>query len=347
LETAGDHGKKAHFAALDGLRGFAALAVVFFHLGHWLNVPWLAANSDLAVDLFFCLSGYVIPYAYLRRSKQLSTGRFFQIRLVRLMPLIFLGLLISATYVVLRSSRAGGHVPAFDIALAFVLGCLNLPYFGAPKLIGGPELFPLNGPQFSIFFELFINAFWWMTRGIHQLRLSLALAVLSFVLIVIFGLGGDLPGNFWFGFPRVGASFFAGVAIFNLAGQIPRLRGESLIFWFATAMMVLLFFWPAELPLSAQLLWIAIISPLLVFTGSRIAFGKTFSQCCTLGGALSYPIYCLHYPIFEWINGLYRERFGPQDIAIEGPVVVIGALCLGYVILKLYDERVRRFLTVR
>ncbi len=52
-----------HHAALDGIRGFAAVSVVVFHVGHWLDAP-IALNSGLAVDLFFLLSGYVLTRAY-------------------------------------------------------------------------------------------------------------------------------------------------------------------------------------------------------------------------------------------------------------------------------------------
>ena len=41
--------KRDHYATLDGLRGFAALSVVLFHLGHWMHTPALAANSHLAI----------------------------------------------------------------------------------------------------------------------------------------------------------------------------------------------------------------------------------------------------------------------------------------------------------
>jgi peptidoglycan/LPS O-acetylase OafA/YrhL len=67
-----------HYAALDGLRGFAAVSVVIFHIGHWLDMPSLAANAGLAVDVFFCLSGYVLSLAYGKRlGKTLSSFDFF------------------------------------------------------------------------------------------------------------------------------------------------------------------------------------------------------------------------------------------------------------------------------
>jgi len=57
-----------HYTALDGLRGFAALSVLAFHLGRWLDIPWLGANGGLSVDTFFSLSGYVVSLSLMRRG---------------------------------------------------------------------------------------------------------------------------------------------------------------------------------------------------------------------------------------------------------------------------------------
>ena len=57
---------KQHFEILDGLRGIAALAVVTFHFMEWVYEPSknFIGHGFLAVDFFFCLSGFVIGYAY-------------------------------------------------------------------------------------------------------------------------------------------------------------------------------------------------------------------------------------------------------------------------------------------
>src|SRR5215471_3201251 len=100
--------KREHYATLDGLRGFAALSVVLFHFGHWMHKPALAANSHLAVDFFFCLSGFVLPLAYEERFRTTLTPlQFLRIRLIRLMPLIMLATLVSALYVLFRSHVNG------------------------------------------------------------------------------------------------------------------------------------------------------------------------------------------------------------------------------------------------
>jgi peptidoglycan/LPS O-acetylase OafA/YrhL len=58
---------KSHYAALDGLRGVAALAVVVFHfmemvIGDYSHL--FIGHGWLAVDFFFCLSGFVVGCDY-------------------------------------------------------------------------------------------------------------------------------------------------------------------------------------------------------------------------------------------------------------------------------------------
>lgn len=60
---------KPHYALLDGLRGAAALMVVWYHFFEGFAFAEGSAISTfchghLGVDLFFILSGFVISYAY-------------------------------------------------------------------------------------------------------------------------------------------------------------------------------------------------------------------------------------------------------------------------------------------
>lgn len=85
---------KKHFELLDGLRGIAALAVVIFHFMEMFITDFsknFIAHGYLAVDFFFCLSGFVVAYAYDERIQQMSLKDFFRIRLIRLHPLVILG----------------------------------------------------------------------------------------------------------------------------------------------------------------------------------------------------------------------------------------------------------------
>lgn len=94
---------KPHYALLDGLRGVAAMLVVWYHVFEGFqfagNKPVIdfINHGYLAVDFFFMLSGFVIGYAYDNRwGKSLTMGGFFHRRLIRLHPMVMLGALIGA-----------------------------------------------------------------------------------------------------------------------------------------------------------------------------------------------------------------------------------------------------------
>src|SRR5690349_1243138 len=88
---------RQHFKILDGLRGIAALSVVIFHFME-IAVPDyrkdFIAHAYLAVDFFFCLSGFVMAYAYDEKLKKIGLKRFFTLRLIRLHPLVVIGSVI-------------------------------------------------------------------------------------------------------------------------------------------------------------------------------------------------------------------------------------------------------------
>ncbi|WP_235021498.1 acyltransferase family protein [Chitinophaga eiseniae] len=86
---------KPHYEVLDGLRGTAAITIVVFH---FLELVWFDYSKNplghgfLAVDFFFCLSGFVIGYAYDRQLSRIGYHGFFRGRLLRLHPLVLLGI---------------------------------------------------------------------------------------------------------------------------------------------------------------------------------------------------------------------------------------------------------------
>ena len=90
---------KPHYHILDGLRGAAALMVVWYHVFEGFAFAEGSAidvfnHGYLAVDFFFMLSGFVISYAYDDRWNKMSMGDFFKRRLVRLHPMIVMGAII-------------------------------------------------------------------------------------------------------------------------------------------------------------------------------------------------------------------------------------------------------------
>ena len=86
-----------YMPGLDGLRAFAVLAVLAFHLGF----GW-ATGGLLGVGIFFTLSGYLITdilLSQLARRGHIRLGRFWLARARRLLPALFAMLVIVVAWV--------------------------------------------------------------------------------------------------------------------------------------------------------------------------------------------------------------------------------------------------------
>jgi peptidoglycan/LPS O-acetylase OafA/YrhL len=150
---------KNHFEVLDGLRGIAAIGVVVFHFSEWLfpdSSKNFIGHGFLAVDFFFCLSGFVISYAYDDRIHQMSLGQFFKLRLIRLHPLVVIGSLLGIIFWFWApSSFDTSKYSVTQIILLSVTSLLLIPMpTMADRLL---NLFGLNAPSWSLFWEYIAN----------------------------------------------------------------------------------------------------------------------------------------------------------------------------------------------
>ena len=92
---------KAHYDLLDGLRGVAALMVIWYHIfeGYAFaggSIIETFNHGYLAVDFFFILSGFVIGYAYDDRWGKMKTKDVIKRRVIRLHPMVVMGAIIGA-----------------------------------------------------------------------------------------------------------------------------------------------------------------------------------------------------------------------------------------------------------
>ena len=224
---------KKHLMVLDGLRGTAAISVMLFHLQSLsvdpanINGVWLR-HAYLAVDFFFCLSGYVIGYAYDDRRSQMSISEFFAARLIRLHPMVVMGIVIGVlSYAFDPFNHGVRNVPWLqlqDVALWKIVGCtlaglLMLPSWPLPNR--GDSYFPLNPPSWSLMWEYLANiAFalllWRMRKPvllIVALAASIAVAISAYeynTLIV-----GYAWGQMSSALVRTAFSFSAGLLLYR------------------------------------------------------------------------------------------------------------------------------------
>lgn len=330
-----------HYPALDGLRGLAALSVVVYHLGLTNRVN-LAPNAYLAVEFFFALSGFVLARAYAERlDRSLSLWGFILIRLIRLMPLIIVADLIAAA--IFYTYYPGGHSRWL---LAVVLGALNIPLLAAQEFQGGRFIFPLNPPQYSLFFELAANVVW---APLHRRRKVLAaLCVLGFVLVATLGGGGgDQVNGFWSGFPRVGGLFLLGVLLSDLEPKLPAWTNHI---WTAVLAATLAFsawfFFAGPDNDWTWYPWSLLVVPVLVVAGARAQLPDAWARINRGLGDLSYPVYALQGPLI-WACAWVLNYFAVTNPVVRITFSLAGTLALSAAALKFIDAPARAWLTRR
>ncbi len=267
------------FHSLDGLRGFAAIAVMLFHCsGDFMP------GGYLAVDFFFCLSGFVIALSYGAKLRDgMAPAQFFQLRLARLYPMMFVGGLL---------------------AMALHGGGANILLL-VPAMQGN-ALFPTNPPFWSLLAELAINMVFAIGLCRLRSRTVLVVLVISGLVLATAMLSGPWPrelGSNWQtvvpGMARTTFSFTAGMLLCHLWQQRSAIRRRShLALALPAALLALMYFGPA-----ARVWWdlaaIMVLMPAIVWLGviSEMPGQALWKRL----GDLSYPLYCIHMPIlFFW-----------------------------------------------
>lgn len=319
------------------MRAVAALAVLAIHLNGW--PAYLVPKGDLAVDLFFVLSGFVLAHAYSKR--RLTLLAFLQIRLIRLYPLYLVGFLLGFVTFALEGSLDRTGIEAS------VLGLLFLPAYGFPP---GAWLYPLNPPAWSLFFELVINALWFAALPFLSARvLKAALlcgALLITATIIIDGnVGtGATSTQFLGGFCRVFYSFFAGVAANRIWGAMTvRFRPPA---WIVIAFLCAMLVAPVAGP-TFDIVAVLVLCPALVFLGACSVLPRWAEELADGSGRASYAIYILHWPVIAlvamslhpWLANLTHPGF------ISSPAACCALAALVWLADRFYDAPVRRWLT--
>lgn len=189
-------GTKQHFLALDGLRGVAALMVVIFHfmemvIGDYSKL-WIG-HGWLAVDFFFCLSGFVIGYAYDDRVGNMGLWKFLELRLIRLHPMVVFGSVLGLLTLLVDPFRAGAlGYSAGRVALMFLTSIFLIPYPVMHER--GFSLFSLNSPAWSLFWEYVANFAYAILFYRWSRRWLIVATVFAAVVLCIVG---HAAGNLW------------------------------------------------------------------------------------------------------------------------------------------------------
>jgi peptidoglycan/LPS O-acetylase OafA/YrhL len=343
---------KPHYPILDGLRGTAAILVVIFHLLEGLY-PDMAVHpmhhGFLAVDFFYLLSGFVVGYAYDDRWTKMTFREFFTIRLIRLHPLVIISSIIGALCFWFDPFTNGAGSTSIIRLVGITL--LSMTLLPTSDLRGWGETHSLNGPHWSLLQEYIANILYALFgRRLNNAALFVVVVACGMVLIVVaaslphLGTGWSFT-TFWIASVRMMFPFFAGLLLYRV-GKLIRIRHAYLV----CSLLLLIVFCLPQLKYNGvfEALCIIVLFPLIVAAGAGGTISGRWEKLCNFSGAISYPIYILHYPfIYIYIAWLYKTK--PDSTTILWVAVGLFAffILLSYLTLKLYDEPVREWLKLK
>ncbi|MDR3119409.1 MAG: acyltransferase [Mediterranea sp.] len=381
---------KPHYSILDGLRGVAAVVVLCFHISEAFATSHLDYGINhgyLAVDLFFILSGFVMGYAYDDRRKTMTVIDFIKRRMIRLHPMVVMGAVIGAALFYFQDCAEWVDVSMVTVTtllVATALSALLLPATPSAEVRGLGEMFPLNGPSWSLFFEYIGNLLYILFIRRLSTKVLAGIVFMAGCGLATFAIAGP-HGDICVGFALTGMEFTGGILrllfsfsaglliarIFksisaNGSSQRYNLSAVARIFKPISAKRT---FWICSLSVVALLsvpriggaahLWMngiyetaccVVFFPLIICFGvssGKEAVGLT-GRICTFLGDISYPLYMVHYPFIYLYYAWVKNGNLTFSESLPGAIaVVVGSILLAYICLKLYDIPLRRFLANR
>lgn len=292
---------KHRFLVLDTLRGYAALAIMFYH---FKAVSPLYA-SYLAVDFFLILSGFVLTHAYFRHEG-FNFWSFAQARVARLYPLHLVTLIASLGVYTLTHR----YIDKSDL----LLHGLMLHNIGL-----GPDTIEFNSPAWSISVEFWVNIV--MALALMSVIPSLQkrwerwlfLATISFAAFAILSLSpGHLNGvednvipfvNM--GLLRGFGSFCLGIIVYELyLYALPKLDHEALgvigrITPFAIVLFAMSLFSPIK-ETALDFLFVPFFCLVVFLAAFEHGHGVTKLGKFSYLGTISFAVYLIHRPVQQF-----------------------------------------------
>ena len=295
------------------VRGIASVMVCYYHLAH--EHPRLLPDNSIVkqlatwgwsgVEVFFIISGFVIPYSmYVKNYSISDIGVFLKKRIIRIEPPYLVSILLV-------------------LALGY-LGSLLPSYRGMPYIVDWENV-ASHIAYLNIFTgEKWLQDVYWTLAVEFQFYLLVALAygliasgniyyrIIFYVLFIAMVKLGFVGGGFIFSFTPY---FMLGIMLFQYYCNII----SSKEFWLLLLINLLVLYFFQGIVLTA----LAAVTLLL------IAFVKKVPKFFRFLGLISYSLYLVHIPVGGRINNL-ADQFIKNVHARESMPFVSIAFCVGF-----------------
>jgi peptidoglycan/LPS O-acetylase OafA/YrhL len=342
--------RRPEFPYLDGMRGFAAIAVVLYHAfaytgldgQAWRELPvlgYIVGYGYLGVPVFLVLSGYVLmlPVAD-RPGLDLRHGvrTFIRRRARRILPPYYAALALSLLLVLLIPVMRTAGGTAWDgvvpITPGGIISHLLLLHDLSPEWIG-----QINGPLWSVAVEwqiYFLMPFLLLPLWRRFGGLPVVISTTGIMTVA------SLAGFAQWACPWLLGLFAAGMLAAQITvGERPRWASDRILVSAAVAAATLLL---VGLPVLQERVWLAEIiagpgfAALLAWAGRRTMKGarptilRVFeSRIAARFGMVSYSVYLVHSPILALGNFLLLPLGLPIAVHAAVSYVLVAPMAVG------------------
>jgi len=320
---------------IDGLRAIAVLPVILFHAGFSTF-----SGGFIGVDIFFVISGYLITTIILSEieSNSFSILRFYEKRARRILPALFIMLLITVPFA-WEWMLPEEFQSYSETLLSTVLFSSNVLFYKTSGYFDSPsELKPLLHTwslaveeQFYILYPIFLIL---ATRFCKKITLYL-IALLT-ILSTLFAQWGSFahPSFTFFMLPTRGFEILiGGITAFLIKGNFlqKKVRFISEVGSMAGLVLIIyaIIFFDKNVPTPSFYTLIPTIGASLVilFSCEKNIIGRLLSCNAIVGlGLISYSSYLWHQPILAFLRIRYFND-------LSNLVLIFGcctSLALGY-----------------
>lgn len=326
---------------IDGLRAIAIVSVVIFHL-----FPFLLGGGFVGVDIFFVISGFLITKIIVEdiQVAQFSFIEFYVRRIIRLFPslLVVVITILCASFIYFPADKIISLSHEIVAGLFFFSNFFYWKQFGYFSENSGFNPF-LHLWSLSVeeqFYLIWPFVIWFFTK--LKIRIS-SIALILFIFSFIFNLQvvkTDPQAAFYFPLTRMWQFIFGALTYFfgNWAEDYFKKFKLDII-----GLLMIFISFAIVNSKSSYPGYLAILptlgSGLLIYAGSkswlnRIVLSSTWFR---LIGKISYPLYLWHWPIFVFINYLWRG-----DVPISARIIIVqSSFILAWLTYKFIESPIR------
>lgn len=227
---------------------------------------------------------------------------------------------------------------------------------------GWQEMYPTNGPAWTLFFEYIANilyAFIFRRLSTTVLFVLVLIAGAALIHLGVTSKHGDVIGGWTLngthlriGFTRLLFPFLAGLLLYRF---FKRVNIRHAFIWCSLLLVVSLAFPRVG---GANNLWanglydsltIMLVFPFIVFLGaSGTIEGKGMNKVCAFLGDISYPLYITHFPMaYVFYGWVFNKQVTMTEAWPVGVLVLVLSIVFAYIVVRFYDIPVRKWLTRR